>query len=271
MSTPYTPVPTYHSQISVTVDGDPADANEFNTPYQQCADNAAFCRSVIDPLINGGTFSPAGNITFNCSLAVDSIGTTNACSVGTLLSVLGNSQLFGLVQCFNGLQVVSGNASVAGSITSTGGNIATVSGAINSGGDLNVAGTSSLLGALSVSGNSTLGGSVTLTGSVVSPIAFTGSGRALDTFLIWPDSGSHTVSAKYQNIYIDPSTTNNLTVTIDTDHEDGDHVYISYPSSSHTITIDFAGTAGQALGATGSHWVYAVCMGGVYKLMGSGA
>ncbi len=150
MSTPYTPSPTYHTQIDVTVDGDLANAGEFNTPYQQCADNAAYCKSVLQPLVDGGTISPTAKLFLAQSFEI---------SGGNSLTVTGGIECFGFFECLSG----SGSHFVGDMTCDAAVNCASFS----SVGDATVGGELRVTGAVEISGNCQVDGNGTTVGNQV--------------------------------------------------------------------------------------------------------
>lgn len=242
MSTPYTPVAIYHTQIDVTVDGDLANAGEFNTPYQQCADNAAFCKGVIDPLISGGTLSPTAKLFLDQSFEI---------SGGNSLTVTGGIECFGFFECLSS----SGSHFVGDMTCDAAVNCATLScsGDAAVGGNLTVTGNETLLGSLTVVGaanleNTATGTQIAKLGNALSYGAIgTLRGRAPRRPLLGTTSGipaAHAQVAPAQYdwvVWVGGSLTSNVYWDIDESFftpSDGDWIqFTNIGNGTNTVTI----------------------------------
>lgn len=252
MSTPYTPVATYHNQINVTVDGDFAIAGEFNPPYQQCADNAAFCKQVIDPLVSGGTITPTNPLTINTELIVPAFECTgDSTFVGQINNTSGHL-LTGTFTC-TGAAGVTGNLTVGGTvgaaavsadgdIQSVGGSLATDGASIAPSGNITTAGT------LAVSGTTSLtdlnaSGSVSLVGSVIAALNFSGIGRVRMRSVRGVDSAAVTYAAHFNLISFPNMASVDRVATIDTGGGPGDWMFLCVDPTAHALTVNFPGGA----------------------------
>ena len=276
MSTPYTPSPTYHSTISVTVDGDPADAAEFNTPYQQCADNAAYCKQVIDPLVLGGTISPATTLFIDQHVVIPTE------------SLTANSLVANSVLTSHGALTVDTTSHLKGDVTADhhiNCETLTVTSASRFEGDLLAVGPSATFncptevdGSFTASANSTLGSSnsdlVTVKASsvVLAPMTFGLPGRATWTAVLGNNFDNSTYLEGTQYIFWGTTTltADRIQFLEGSLGDIGDHILLTYYGTTHTLTFRFPGSTSVSLGASGTHWSLHVLVGGVWQQAASG-
>jgi len=249
MSTPYTPVATYHGQINVTVDGDLANAGEFNTPYEQCADNAAFCKAVIDPLITGGTISPSGFITLDTKLTVPSFHCTGDATVDGPIFNNAGEILTGQVICSG--DVGADTVTAEGDIQTVTGSLATAGASIGPTGDFSGRNVTAS-GNVAVSGtaaltDATVSGAMSVAGSIIAALNFSVTGRPRVRSVRGVDSAAVTYAA-YFNIISFPNMASvdrigaNAAV-IDAGGGQGDWMILCIDPTAHQLQVDFPGGA----------------------------
>jgi len=306
MSTPYTPVATYHPQINVTVDGDLADSTEFNTPYEQCADNGAYCKSILDPFVTGGTVSPAGTLTFACSIAIsgaNSLSVTGGATVFGGFEVHGATFLDTTVDIV-GVTTVGATITAAGTITSTGGdlvcvagtiaavagNIQAVAGDVSAGGNVNAGGDANITGSLvtgadaTVGGNLEVDGTTSFVGHITSTAAFDDSVTLFKPLLLSSlgqltlrrttglsgTSGVH-YGGRFNWINWFSLTTIPVTAIIDneTTQPAGSFILFTMYASTQVLTIDLPGAPGAFVfaGDSAAHSGIALYDGTVWTAM----
>lgn len=244
MSTPYTPVATYHNQINVTVDGDLANAGEFNPPYQECADNAAFCKAAIDPLISGGTISPSGPLIIAAEVSVNALHVTagnatfaaDAVATGSFVSTAGNivasaGDISASGDATIGGTVGAGAVNADGDIQTVSGSLATAGASIAPSGNINTAGSLSVAGATS------------LLGAITDPLNFTSLGRARMRSVRGTDFAAVTYAAYFNLIFWPNMATTNRTAIIDAGGGQGDWMFCSIDATTNSLTVNFPGGA----------------------------